>query len=87
MVRDGDLFARILDFYQSRMDARQAKRLPTIRAFVLVKVARALPLISPAYDDGTDEISIRDRWISYYSSLHQQTVEAGEAIAERPKRG
>ena len=74
IVRDGELFARILDFYESRRgNTSDAKRGPAFRAFVLVRVERVLPLISPAYDDGADENSIRARWISYFSLLHQQT--------------
>lgn len=38
---------------------------------MLVKVETALPLISPAYDDGSsDELSIRETWISYFAGLH-----------------
>lgn len=74
IVRDGELFAKVLDFYQNRFaDTSSAKRGPGFRAFVLVKVERVLPLISPAYDDGSDEKSIRARWISYFSELHQQS--------------
>jgi len=77
IVQDKELYARIFDFHQSRRGTTgNAKRALVIRAFVLVKVERVLPLISPAYDDGTDEKSIRSRWISYYSSLHRQTDEA-----------
>jgi uncharacterized protein len=68
IVRDGELFSKILDFYQ----ARGSKRAAAARAFVLVKVERVQPLISPAYDDGSDEQSVRGRWIAYYDSLHRQ---------------
>ncbi len=87
IVRDGELFTKILDFYQSyRGDKSNAKRRPALRAFVVVKVERILPLISPAYDDGSDEKSVRDRWISYFSSLHQQTDKksCGELQQPRP---
>jgi hypothetical protein len=44
-----------------------------IRGFVLVKVETALPLISPAYDDGSsDELSIRKYWISYFAGLNER---------------
>ena len=44
-----------------------------VRAFVLVKVETALPLISPAYDDGSsDELSIRKSWTSYFAGLNQR---------------
>lgn len=73
IVRDGELFAGIRDLYQGRWCA--------VRAFVLVKVERALPLISPAYDDGSDEKTIRARWTSYFFSLHKQ---AGEGTGSEP---
>ena len=74
VVRDGERFAAILDFYRGRLvDTSSRKKMEAaVRAFVLVKVERALPLTSPAYDDGSDEESIRSKWISYYSSLHQK---------------
>ena len=77
IVREGELFAKMLDFYQNRRtDTSSAKRGLAIRAFVLVKVERVLPLISPAYDDGADEKSVRTRWISHFSSLHQQAEDS-----------
>lgn len=85
IVRDGELFAKILDFYQSRRGyTSNAKRRPAIRAFVLVKVERVLPLISPAYDDGSDEKSVRAWWISYFSSLQQQTDKGSRAAPPQP---
>ena len=67
IVRDGELFPRFVDFYLGR----GARRAAAVRTFVLVKVERVLPLISPAYDDGSDETSVRSRWISHYDSLHR----------------
>ena len=37
-----------------------------IRAIVVVRVDRALPLVSPGYDQDTDEASVRARWGRYY---------------------
>ena len=34
-----------------------------------MRVTRALPLTSPAYDGGADEAELRDRWSAYYASL------------------
>ncbi len=65
VVREGELFVKIGAFYKSR----QSKRAAAAQTFVLVKVERIRPLLSPAYDDGSDERSVRDRWISYYASL------------------
>lgn len=72
LVTAGELFDRILNFYRNRwVDAARTKPEPTIRAFVLVKVERALPLISPAYDDGTDESHIRSTWTAYFRALNE----------------
>jgi uncharacterized protein len=74
IVSDKELSAKIFDFYRSRRgNTGNSNPAPVIRGFVLVKVERVLPLISPAYDDGTDEKTIRARWVSYFSALHQET--------------
>jgi hypothetical protein len=36
---------------------------------VVVKVERALPLVSPAYDGGATEEEVRSRWQEYWRSL------------------
>jgi predicted pyridoxine 5'-phosphate oxidase superfamily flavin-nucleotide-binding protein len=83
VVRDGERFAAILDFYRGRLvDASRRKLEASIRAFVLVKVERALPLTSPAYDDGSDEESIRNRWVDYYSSLHQKISKDASSLKQ-----
>jgi predicted pyridoxine 5'-phosphate oxidase superfamily flavin-nucleotide-binding protein len=75
VVTAGELFDRILAFYRSRwVDAARTKPEPAIRAFVLVKVERALPLISPAYDDGTDESLIRANWVAHYKALNDAAL-------------
>jgi len=48
---------------------RQRGTVNPIRSIVLVKVARALPLISPAYDLGQTEAEVRARWEGYWASL------------------
>ena len=40
-----------------------------MRAIVVISVSRALPLISPAYDDGTSEPQIRKLWTSRFRKL------------------
>jgi uncharacterized protein len=40
-----------------------------VRAIVVISVSRALPLISPAYDDGTSEPQIRKLWTSRFRKL------------------
>jgi predicted pyridoxine 5'-phosphate oxidase superfamily flavin-nucleotide-binding protein len=72
LVTDGDLFQRMLDFYRTRrVDTARTRPQPTIRAFVLVTVTAALPVISPAYDDGTDESVIRASWVAYFRKLNE----------------
>ena len=51
-----------------------------IRAIVLVKVERALPLISPAYDLGLTEEEVCARWEGYWASLQQGGV--GELVED-----
>jgi uncharacterized protein len=40
-----------------------------IRALVLVRVERALPLVSPAYLDGRSEAEISESWLRYWHEL------------------
>ena len=60
---EGLLFEDILAFYR-----RQGGTSP-IRSIVLVKVERALPVISPAYDAGQTEEQVRARWRQYWDAL------------------
>ena len=70
-IREGELFSAMFSFYE-RMRGDKSKPLPEIRAFVLIKVTRVRPLTSPAYDDGTDEQSIRARWVAHYAKLQDK---------------
>jgi hypothetical protein len=40
-----------------------------IRGVVLIRVERALPLTSPAYDRGGTEEQVKDRWRRYWRKL------------------
>jgi uncharacterized protein len=46
-----------------------------IRAVVLIRVERALPLISPAYDRGETEDQVKDRWRRYWRKLWEGVEE------------
>jgi len=46
-----------------------------IRAVVLIRVDRALPLISPAYDRGATEQQVKDRWLRYWRKLWEGVEE------------
>jgi predicted pyridoxine 5'-phosphate oxidase superfamily flavin-nucleotide-binding protein len=62
---DGTLFEKIISHFQA------AGSMHTIQHIVLVKVDRVLPVFSPAYDIGLNEDEIRNRWIAYWTSMHQ----------------
>jgi uncharacterized protein len=72
VITDGEPFQEILRFYRGRWgDTPTKSKESRFRGFVLVKVDTALPLVSPAYDDGSmDEQSIRKYWISYFAELN-----------------
>ncbi len=73
IIVDGERFQEIIRFYGERLvDTARSKAEARIRGFVLVRVEQALPLISPAYDDGSaDEASIRKQWISYFAGVNE----------------
>lgn len=64
ILTEGPLFEQGLAFYRNRGSTSP------IQSIVLVKVERASPLISPAYDQGQTETQVRDRWQQHYNSLH-----------------
>jgi uncharacterized protein len=65
VLTGGPLFEEIVAFYRERGTSSP------IRSVVLVKVERALPLISPAYDQGATEEEVRERWKRYWASLER----------------
>jgi hypothetical protein len=46
-----------------------------IRHIVLLKVERALPLISPVYDQGLSEEEVHQRWRQYWNELQSSKRE------------
>ena len=69
VIVNGERFEEIMQFYRSRWVDTGKNREAQIRAFVIVEVQRALPLISPAYDD-SDEGTIREYWKGYFATLN-----------------
>jgi hypothetical protein len=83
VIVDGELFKQIMNFYRGRWVDTSKNRESRIRGFVLVKVESALPLISPAYDDGlSDEPSIRKYWISYFAGLNERVDPPADGFGE-----
>ncbi len=62
--QQGPIFEQGLAFY------RQRGTMSFIRSIVLVQVERAMPLISPAYDQGKAEAEIRASWLQYWTTLY-----------------
>src|SRR5215467_3788124 len=69
--QQGPIFEQGLAFYRQR-----GTRSP-IHSIVLVHVERAMPLISPAYDQGKTEEEIRASWLQYWNALHDRAAAAG----------
>jgi predicted pyridoxine 5'-phosphate oxidase superfamily flavin-nucleotide-binding protein len=62
VVTEGETLQTGLEFYQRRGVTNP------IRGVVLIHVERALPLTSPAYDQGASEDEVRSRWRRYWAS-------------------
>jgi uncharacterized protein len=63
VVESGAQFERLLESFAVPGPSDAPRR---IRAIVVVQVEEARPLISPGYDQGTDEAAMRERWTQYY---------------------
>jgi len=61
--RADDEFERACQLYRAMGVAAE------IRAVVIVRVERAQPLTSPAYDRGDTERQVRERWRRYWTTL------------------
>jgi uncharacterized protein len=63
ILSEGPKFEEVLAFYRSRGSTT------TKHHIVLVKVDRAAPLISPAYDLGQTETQVKTQWLRYWTKL------------------
>lgn len=57
---DGEVFERGVQFYEARGTVRARER---IHSIVIIAVDRALPVTSPAYDIGSTEDELRERYL------------------------
>jgi uncharacterized protein len=84
-VRKGYRFAgtakileRGTDGFDTLLKQSGSSLAPRVRAIVVISVAKALPLVSPAYDDGTaSEDTIRRSWTARFRKL-----QPGESFEE-----
>ena len=67
--QQGPIFEQGLAFYRRR------GTMSPIHSIVLVRVERAIPLISPAYDQGKTEEEIRASWLQYWNVLYDRAAE------------
>jgi predicted pyridoxine 5'-phosphate oxidase superfamily flavin-nucleotide-binding protein len=65
VLTNGELHARILDYFRRERGTDIAR----VQAVVVVRVDRAAPLVSPAYDSGASEAEIVTRWRDRQLSL------------------
>jgi uncharacterized protein len=72
VIDEGELFEQILDFYQ-RGEAPVTDAGTRVRRAILVRVERALPLTSPAYDLGLTEDVIRAAWWAHHAALQNRS--------------
>ena len=75
---DGELFDEIRHAFETGTHGVHQVTLPA-RAYVLVRVERALPLVSPAYVPGKTERATREEWSHYWSRVHESRMEELEA--------
>ena len=61
--RSDDVFQRGCQMYRDMGLTHE------IRSVILIRVERALPLFSPAYDRGATEEQVKDRWRRYWRKL------------------
>lgn len=66
--QQGPIFERGIILY------RQRGTRSSIRNIVLVQVERAIPLISPVYDQGKTEEEVRASWLQYWNVLYNHAV-------------
>jgi uncharacterized protein len=71
ILESGALYDRAIAFYKKR-----GSRVDLFREVIMVRVQRAQPVDSPAYDLGLTEDEVRARWEHYF-----QTLRAGRAIS------
>ena len=67
------LFEEIMEAFENGSRGVHQVRLPA-RAYVLVKVDRALPLVSPGYVPGKTERETREEWARHWELVRQDCL-------------
>ncbi len=71
--KDEALFSEIREAFDTGTRGVHQVQIPA-RAYVLLSVERALPLISPAYTPGTTELATREQWAGYWADVHSSRM-------------
>ncbi len=72
ILSPGPRFDAVMEKYDGSGNGNQSRVTSLIRSFVMVKVQRALPVISPGYVGDVTEEQMRTRWEEYYFSLSRR---------------
>jgi uncharacterized protein len=85
VLEGGAQFEEVMEFYRDtyRMHPKTAD---SVRHVVLVKVERALPLISPIYDLGRTEDEVVARYTKYYGDLRPRKPSSLARRSESARR-
>ena len=67
------LFDEIRTAFETGTRGIHKVQLPA-RSYVLLKVERVLPVISPAYVPGRTEKTTREEWAEYWAALHERRM-------------
>jgi predicted pyridoxine 5'-phosphate oxidase superfamily flavin-nucleotide-binding protein len=70
ILESGPLYDQVIAFYKERGGTS------VIREVVMVRVHRAQPIDSPAYDLGLTEAEIRAQWKRHWQAVHGETAVA-----------
>jgi hypothetical protein len=70
VFRRGDIFERAISTLYEQVIWKPHER---IHSIVLVRVKQALPLVSPAYDQGRTEAEVIAHWMQRYRDLYEST--------------
>ena len=74
IVKKGEpLFDEICHAFDTGTRGVHQVQLPA-RSYVLLKVDRALPLVSPAYVSGKSEANTREDWAQYWAGVHESRM-------------
>jgi hypothetical protein len=71
-LESGPEFSSIVEAYRRAGTAMDKNGEPRFSRVVVLRVERALPLVSPAYDWGASEAEITANWVRYWDQLNAE---------------